>query len=229
MIRLSIATLAVTLALFHWTSLDLQLQSLLFEAETGHWVLSKQEPVARLLFYDGPRLAIILIGIAALALLAGQKWINWVRDHRRGLVIVALSLALVPATANTLKKATNVACPSKLQQFGGPLPLVDVFEPYPEGTRPASTQRCFPAGHASAGFALLSLIFLFRRKRAKLVAGIGAAVAGSLMGGYKMAIGDHFLSHTLVSLELAVLIVAVTAAVVNRYVPDRGKPAETVG
>ncbi|MEQ9491818.1 MAG: phosphatase PAP2 family protein [Alphaproteobacteria bacterium] len=217
MIRGCIAALAATLALFHWTSLDLRFQSLLFNAETGQWILSKQEPIARLVFYDGPRLMLIVAGIAALLLLAGQKWIGWARNHRRGLIILVLSLALVPTTVAVLKKATNVACPGKVEQFGGPLPHVDVFDTYPDDARPDAVQRCFPAGHASGGYALLGLIFLFRRPGLRVAAGSGAIAAGSLMGAYKMAIGDHFLSHTIVSLELAILIVAVIAVTVKRF------------
>ncbi len=229
MIKLCFAALAATLALFHWTSADLWVQSFFFNATTGHWVWSKQEPISHFLLYDGPRLLLGLIGVAALVLFAAQKWVSWARHYRRGLLIVALSVALVPTTTALLKEATNVACPRKLEEFGGKLPHVDVFEIYPEGTRPESRQRCFPASHASAGYSLLSLVFLFRRKRSKVLAGITALAAGSAMAIYKMSIGDHFLSHTIVSLEIAILIIALISIGTNRILPDRYEPSQTNG
>jgi len=219
MIKGCIFALVVTLAFFHFTHADLWFQSMLFNAESGQWILSKQEPVARFFFYDGPRVLIAVLGVVALALLASQKWIEWARLHRHGLAIVALSLALVPTTTALLKEATNVACPRKLEAFGGSLPHVDVFDTYPEGSRPEGKQRCFPASHASAGFALLSLIFLFRQKRTRLIVGGGTLVTGLVMGAYKMAIGDHFLSHTIVSLEIAILIIALIVAATGRFLP----------
>jgi len=217
MIKGCIIALAVTLAFFHFTSVDLWFQSLFFNTETGLWVLSKQEPIIRFLLYDGPRWFLIAAGLAALFLLAGQKWIEWARIRRRGLAIVALSIMLVPTTTALLKEVTNVACPSKLETFGGTLPHVDVFDFYPDGTRPAGVQRCFPASHASAGFSLLSLIFLFRQKRTRLVVGAAALSAGTLMGACKLAIGDHFLSHTVVSLEIAVLIITMIRVATDRF------------
>ncbi|MBD3841537.1 MAG: phosphatase PAP2 family protein [Campylobacterales bacterium] len=66
---------------------------------------------------------------------------------------------------------------------------------------------CWPAGHASGGFALLSLFFLFRSQKNKIKAITLALVLGWSMGIYKMMIGDHFLSHTIITMLLAWIIV----------------------
>ncbi|HBY85604.1 MAG TPA: PAP2 family protein, partial [Colwellia sp.] len=39
---------------------------------------------------------------------------------------------------------------------------------------------------------------------------------GWVMGGYKMAIGDHFLSHTLTTMTLSWLIICLITAIVFR-------------
>ena len=59
--------------------------------------------------------------------------------------------------------------------------------------------RCFPAGHASAGFAFVSGYFAFRDTRASLARGWLAAsfAAGLLLGLAQQARGAHFMSHTL--------------------------------
>jgi membrane-associated PAP2 superfamily phosphatase len=71
--------------------------------------------------------------------------------------------------------------------------------------------HAFPAGHASGGFALLSLAFAWAsatsRRRGFL---IGCAYGGA-MGLYQIARGEHFLSHTLATAALAWLLAAVLA------------------
>jgi membrane-associated PAP2 superfamily phosphatase len=75
---------------------------------------------------------------------------------------------------------------------------------------------CWPAGHASGGFALLSLFFLFKSRRNKIFALIFGLSVGWMMGLYKMLIGDHFLSHTIITMILAWLIILVIAKIVNK-------------
>jgi membrane-associated PAP2 superfamily phosphatase len=41
-----------------------------------------------------------------------------------------------------------------------------------------------------------------------------AMIAGTLMGGYKMMVGHHFLSHTLVSMVICWLVVNIVALLV---------------
>ena len=74
------------------------------------------------------------------------------------------------------------------------------FGTHPEAVRPPG--HCFPAGHASGGFALLALGWLSDR-RAWRIAGTGTGLAaGSVMAAYQMAKGAHFLSHSLATLAL---------------------------
>lgn len=202
------AALLLTLGIFGFTDLDLAVQDRLFDAPTASWLWDKQEPIARLFFYTGPKLALIfLAAVCLLMLLASNHW-EFARKRRQGLAVLLISLIIIPATAGFLKTATNVACPARSDRYGGNVPTVSLFERYPTDTRPADRQRCFPAGHASGGFALFALVFLFEGRAARKGA-VGLALAvGGAMAAYKMAIGDHFLSHTLVTMELAALIVA---------------------
>lgn len=63
-----------------------------------------------------------------------------------------------------------------------------------------STQgHCFPGGHASAGFALMTGYFIYRQKQPAravffLISGL---ILGFLMGWAQMMRGAHFLSHNL--------------------------------
>lgn len=63
----------------------------------------------------------------------------------------------------------------------------------------ATQGHCFPGGHASAGFALMTGYFVYRLsqpKRAYLFLFAGAAL-GFIMGWGQMMRGAHFLSHNL--------------------------------
>ena len=217
---LAAAGLVLTLAIFGFSDADLAVQSLFFDPRTGGWLLDKQEPVLRLVFYSGPKVLLILFAVACLLALLLSRRFPWAARRRQGLVLVVLSAILVPLLVNGLKTATNVACPSNLEAFGGPIPYVHLFEPYPPGERPAVTQRCFPCSHATVGFALFSLIALAETRRGRRAAAAGALAAGSIAGLYKMLIGDHFLSHVLVTLWLSLLLIELLWLLVRRIVPD---------
>ena len=122
-------------------------------------------------------------------------------------MIIVLSGIFVPVIVGGLKKVTNMPCPKNEIYYGGAYPSVKVWEPYPEKFQKCSKICCFPAGHASGGFALLSLFFLFKRRRNKIIAVGVALTVGWSMGLYKMMIGDHFLSHTVITMILAWLII----------------------
>lgn len=215
-VLLSFAALLLTLVVSGFTNLDFLVQDRLFDTPTQSWLWDKDEPVARVFLYTGPKIALASLAAASLiALMASFRW-DWARRRRRGLALLLISLIIVPATIGALKTATNVACPTRSDRYGGNVPTVALFERYPDGARPQERQRCFPAGHASGGFALFALVFLFEGQAARRRAVAAALVIGGTMAAYKMAIGDHFLSHTLVTMEIAALIVALTGMAADR-------------
>jgi membrane-associated PAP2 superfamily phosphatase len=201
------AALVLCTGVLELTGADLQLQALFYDSGTRQWIWSASEPLTRLFLYDGPKL-LLIVALAGLALsLVFRRHLPYMTRYARGVRIVLLSLIFVPATVSALKATTDVACPRALTQFGGPVAYVGVFGRYSSVTKPQSAQQCFPAAHASGGFALLSLFFLFKSKRNRrraLYVGLGA---GWIMGIYKMIIGDHFLSHTVASMLWAWLVI----------------------
>ncbi|MFW2176571.1 MULTISPECIES: PAP2 family lipid A phosphatase [unclassified Moraxella] len=114
------------------------------------------------------------------------------------LCYLAVTMIVVPSVVATLKAVTNVPCPSHLQIFGGEFAYLSLWQDIVSG----SGQKCFPAAHASSGFALYAWAFLPSLAKKRWQIAIAVTVLAWLMGGYKMAIGDHFLSHTLVSMCL---------------------------
>ncbi len=77
--------------------------------------------------------------------------------------------------------------------------------------------KCYPAGHASGGFALMSLFFLFKEQKNRFIA-LGIAVAiGWSMGVYKMLIGDHYMSHTVITMMLSWVSVLIIRKTMLRH------------
>jgi len=208
--------LAGVLAWFEFTGLDLWLQDRFYDAGTGRWAVDAMNPLGRLVFYNGPKAFIILTALALLGLALGPaRWRDRLRFGRRDLWVALLTLVSVPVLAGWGKDATNTFCPSEIRRYGGDVPYVKVFERYPENDRPARRGRGFPAGHASGGFALLGLMWL-RRSSAWRLGGLALGLgAGWWMGGYQMLKGAHYLSHTVVTMLLAWIVMLLWRRVVR--------------
>ena len=82
---------------------------------------------------------------------------------------MVLSAILVPVIVGGLKKTTNMPCPKNEIHYGGKIIKTKVWEQYPIDYKNSSKIACWPAGHASGGFALLSLFFLFKSKKNKFI------------------------------------------------------------
>lgn len=214
-------TLVAAALFFEVTDVDMLLQSRFYDTGTSQWLVDKSDQVMRFVFYDGIKGVLLTLTAALLitAVFFGRKPV--VAEYQRRLWLTLLSIALILATSSGLKAVTNVACPGQLNDFGGTIAHVKLFDAYPPGQRPAKAQHCFPAGHASGGFALLSLVFLFKTRRNQRLAIVASLSLGWIMGLYKMFIGDHFLSHTVTSMLLAWCIVCAISYATNP------KPSQT--
>ncbi|MBN7826845.1 phosphatase PAP2 family protein [Bowmanella dokdonensis] len=199
--------------------MDIAVQQWLYQPLSHQWLWHKQEPWARLLFYTGPKGALMCLFVGSLAMLVMNTRRYGRAGAKPGLLILLLSLALVPAAVGMLKGVTSVACPVDLQPFGGHYPYMPLLTDSLTQWQLSGQQNCFPAGHASGGFALLSLLFLVQGPGRRRQALVGTMSLGWTMGLYKMAVGDHFLSHTLVSMQLAWLIICCVAWWVYRFYP----------
>lgn len=204
----TLALLAGVFALFELTDLDLALQDRFYDFEAQRWAVDAKDPLGRAIFYNGPKALVWVIALSVLALAAGPaRWRENFRFNRRGLWLAVLCIATVPALAGLGKTLTNVFCPSEIRRYGGDVAYAKLCEPFPAGDRPERKGGCFPAGHASGGFALMGLLALrgSRRWRFSAIAlGLGL---GWWMGFYQMLKGAHYLSHTLTTMLVACLVV----------------------
>jgi membrane-associated PAP2 superfamily phosphatase len=215
-IWLSALILLLSILFFGLSGTDIWVEKHFYNPLTHQWIVDTNNPVLKFIFYDGiKRLLIILNVMVIIGLIAAWKK-PFLVPYKRGLVIVVLSSIFVPLLVSSLKAVTNVPCPKSLEIFDGTYPHTCVWEKYPSDFCQKQKQKCWPAGHASGGFALLSLIFLFHTRKAKIGAVVLSMAIGWSMGVYKMVIGDHFLSHTFITMIMAWFIISIIVAILNR-------------
>jgi len=213
-ILITFIILIATILFFAFTNIDFIVQDNFYNFNTNSWILDRNLQPYKLIFYDGIKKILIFIAISALTLLIFFRKSNIIKEYKKGLLIFVLSAIFVPAVVIGLKNNTNMPCPKNTIHYGGIYPHTKVWEIYPKNFQ-QNKIRCWPAGHASAGFALLSLFFMFRTKKNKYIALYSALSIGWIMGLYKMSIGDHFLSHTVITMIIAWLIVLVIKMVID--------------
>lgn len=158
-----------------------------------HWPLRNAfvtEQVIHLLGRDFSAMAWLAVLAAWIVARSRTGWSHLRRPLAALLIATLLGTALVAFT----KSWSNMDCPWDLLRYGGDRPYVGLFAVRPVGlTRGA----CFPAGHASSGYAWLSLYFFLWSIRARwrwpgLAVGAGL---GLLFGFSQQMRGAHFLSH----------------------------------
>lgn len=112
------------------------------------------------------------------------------------LACLLISILLATLLVAWIKSWSNMDCPWDLTRYGGTRDYVGLLALRPAGMPRAA---CFPAGHASAGYAWMALYFFFlaiqpRWRWLGLAVGISL---GLLFGAVQQLRGAHFLSHDL--------------------------------
>ncbi len=193
--RDALITLTLAIALLAWdaSGLDLALAHLSGGAAgfplRGHWFLYQ-------VLHEGGR---ILSWLAVLGLCVMVYWPLGIFRRlaaRQRLQLAATTLASLLAVS-ALKASTGISCPWDLAEFGGVARHASHWAQILQAD--GGSGRCFPAGHASAGFAFLGGWFAFRGVAPGLAkAWLAAALAAGFTFGVAQQLrGAHFMSHTL--------------------------------
>ncbi len=192
--RIFLSTLGSFLLLLAWdySGLDLAMAHWFGSARgfalESHWLW-------RNLLHDNIRLwpwGLELGLLIAIALPFGAlKQLALARRVQLALTTLAALLAV-----STIKLHSHTSCPWDLQEFGG---VATYVSHWAWGVRDGGTGGCFPAGHASAGFAFIGGFFAFRHGLPKTARRwfAGAMVAGFIFGLAQQIRGAHYMSHTL--------------------------------
>jgi len=192
------------LLILDYAGVDIWLAKTLYHFEGIKWSL-KHHWLTEDVIHKGGRL-LNYIGIAVVLAMTIYWNCNKIQsDKRDAYNRLCLSLTLSFISVNYLKAITNIDCPWDLSMFGGDMPYVHLFSDKPDWLPLA---RCFPAGHASAGYAWIALYYFFRRvaPRLQLMGLILGLSLGFIFGIAQQLRGAHFLSHDLTTLFLCWLI-----------------------
>lgn len=114
--------------------------------------------------------------------------------HARVQLPVGVLICLL--TVASVKYFSTTSCPWDLQEFGGTVPYVWHWT---LRVSDGGGGRCFPAGHASTGFAFLAGYFVLAQHQSRLASlwFATAVFAGLALGASQQFRGAHFASHTL--------------------------------
>ncbi|MBN1550147.1 phosphatase PAP2 family protein, partial [bacterium] len=180
------------------------------------WVVNRHEPILHFIFYTGPKALLIMLGIFCVLIGLLSLKDPLYKIYRRNCLLLCLSLILVPLAISGLKKATHVYTPEKTIRYGGKVPYIKVLEKYPADVKPQKPGRGWPAGHASGGFSLMMLYFIFNKRSNKILGLLLGLAAGWTMGLYQTLNGQHYLSHSIVSMQISWIIILLIYTGVHR-------------
>ncbi|MBF0584017.1 MAG: phosphatase PAP2 family protein [Magnetococcales bacterium] len=211
---------------YHLYNWDFVIQDLFFDPAVGRW-RHGEAWWANQLLHDGGRgvikLTALTAGIAWALSFAGKRkrWRSW----RRPAAYVLLAIGLCTGVVALIQFVSPLPCPYSLAQYDGDLAHLSAWEGYFSGQR---FGRCFPGKHASGGFSLFLLYYLFRDRHLglALVGLMVGVLAGSLFSFAQMARGAHFFSHNWWSMGIDWGVITLLYAIPfqRRITMDTGQP-----
>ena len=149
---------------------------------------------------------------------------NWCGiDGKRVLYLfIVLALGAGVIVNVLLKDNFGRARPRDIAEFGG----TKVFTPAFVVSRECDKNCSFSSGEGAAGFFALALALALNRRRATLAA---AFAVGCVVSYWRVASGAHFLSDTLVSFFVMLIVADVAYYYVVRRDPSRNPQRENGG
>ena len=194
----------VSIVACEYSGLDLVIQDCFFNFQSGKWVVDQYAPVPRFFFYNFPKILLFIYGVVLLFMATASARFRktWFLPKRTALYLLC-SLAVIPVMIGIGKSQSWVYCPNEIIRYGGLSHYRRVFDRIPEDVPFKDRGRCFPAGHPSGGFALISLYFAARTRAQKQRALLAPLVVGGTMALYQMFKGAHYLSHAVVTIIVA--------------------------
>ena len=184
--------------------LDLWLASHWYALQGHQWALQDYWLTEQVL-HQGARKLNYVFASAVLLTAGYYKLIDKSQQQRTtAYLALTLSLLLSFALVASLKSITNVACPWNLQLYGGTEPYFHLWQQRPTDL---AYRQCFPAGHASVGYAWVALYYFFKHTRPdfRIIGLATGLIAGLILGFTQQLRGAHFMSHDITTLFICLL------------------------
>lgn len=162
----------------------------------GQWFGTSNEFLFRTILHKGGKSLPVIAGVGSLLfyLFSFSSLGTRLKRYRKQYLYVIAAIVTCALFVVGAKALSSSPCPWSLEMFGG---------------NSNGAGKCFPAGHASSGFALFSLFFAvlslnfsgvqMPARKIKFLSSlifIGVLSVGWLLGLGRQAQGAHFLSHT---------------------------------
>jgi membrane-associated PAP2 superfamily phosphatase len=189
-----IATVGLLLAVLAWDASGMDLPMARWFGGIGGFPL-KQHWLFEAVLHEGGRAASwVLVFLLSLSVWWPFGVLRKIDAARRLQLVLTALLAVL--AVSMIKSMSKTSCPWDLAEFGR---VAQYVSHWSLGVNDGGSGRCFPAGHASAGFAFLGgyIVFAEVDRRAAWWWLSGALAAGLVFGLAQQARGAHFMSHTL--------------------------------
>jgi membrane-associated PAP2 superfamily phosphatase len=216
---ISINTIGLILSglLFAWIAhsgtFDFWLSQQFFDPVSQTFPLEHNRP----LFFLGHTVLkkITVIGwMFCMVLAVASFWVQRLRPWRRVLITFVVMAGCTAQVVQSLKGASIHACPYDLAMYGGKETWFPLFDSI---TAAVHKGRCWPGGHASAGFGIIAGYFALREQEPRWArwALITGLVFGIVMGAVQVVRGAHFISHNLWSLWIVWAVCFAISLLIN--------------
>lgn len=206
--------LAIAAGIFcQYSGLDIALSSVIYHLGGNHFF--KDLPVLSDWLHTGAR-QLLIIGYVTLLGLIISPWRprSFITKRRAATYILASGIACA-LSISVLKSVMPLPCPWDTTLFGGERQYIGIFSAFIDG----SPAQCFPAGHASGGYALIAFFFLARGRKGTIAPDyaylwlLPGLFAGLIMGVAQQFRGAHYLSHDLFAFALCWWVCQLTYSV----------------
>lgn len=184
---------------FELGNVDTWLADKFYAWEGGTWALKNAWITSTIIHQIGKKLS-LFIAVIILAALTISYLSQHFRQYRRELVYLLLAAGGGSVLISVLKSISHVSCAWDFSRYGG---LEEYSNVYMQILN-LSGKDCFPAGHASGGYAWLAFYFLGVYKESKWRwIGLGGALSVGLIFGVSQQLrGAHFITHDLWTLAI---------------------------
>lgn len=186
-------------ATFELGNVDIWLADKFYALEGGTWAL-KNAWITSTVIHQTGKMFSLFIAAVILATLIISYLSQHLRQYRRELAYLLLAAGGSSVLISSLKSISHVSCAWDFTRYGGTAEYASVYAQILN----MSGNNCFPAGHASGGYAWLAFYFLgVYKQSAWRRAGLGFALSVGLIFGVSQQLrGAHFITHDLWALGI---------------------------
>lgn len=182
----------VAWALIVGFKLDRHLADFFYHLGGNTWAWKESWLTEHLVHRGGRNLSFFLLFVVVLLLGLSYRQPGSQAQQKR-LWYLFLAVGGSSLVVSILKKFLAISCPWEFSIYGGHL----AYQEFAQQLFSRTGSGCFPAGHASAGYAWIGLYFFLMHSRWRWLALAAALGAGIVFGFVQQLRGAHFVSHDL--------------------------------